>query len=139
MLLSFEGGYIAEASERVLGTGVAFSLAPGGGRGGMGMGRWPLGGGWPWALAGRARETHVGCGDGALPGSNSGTEPVEFIEPPYDPENWWLQANYRPIDAERDAVAGADPPSQHEGGGKAGTDEDQASEGPAGAEVGHRK
>ena len=56
----------------------------------------------------------VGCGDGALPGSNSGTEPVEFIEPPYDPESWWLQANYRPIDAERDAAAlnvrGAIPP-----------------------------
>lgn len=56
----------------------------------------------------------AGCGDNILPEAASGAEKPDFVEPPYDPASWWLEQNYQPVDAERDAfdlkVQGSIPP-----------------------------
>lgn len=56
----------------------------------------------------------AGCGDRALPDVGASADIPVFEEPPYDPASWWLQANYAPVDAERDVVdlkvEGAIPP-----------------------------
>ncbi len=56
----------------------------------------------------------AGCGDRVLPPGGSGAGDPGWAEPVLDPASWWLQANYAPVDAERDAfdlkVEGAIPP-----------------------------
>jgi carotenoid cleavage dioxygenase-like enzyme len=67
-----------------------------------------------FAGTGAAALASLGLLAGCAGGDDPDTGIPQFVEPTYDPEGWWLQGNYAPIETERDVlnlkVIGAIPP-----------------------------